>query len=102
MRAYNLTSWRKEKIAGIIAYGCWLGGKEYQDKKYQKGMPIAIVNGINDRGANHWREIDVKTLEKSNCTVKLFRHDNGYQVAPNYVTNEVINWLLKENKIDTR
>lgn len=95
MRAYNLTTWRKEKIAGIIAYGGWLGGKEYQDKRFQHGMKVAMINGINDTGANHWNEIDAKTLEKLDCTVKLFRHSGGHQVAPTKVTNEVIEWLIR-------
>ncbi|WP_166461138.1 sialate O-acetylesterase [Flavicella sediminum] len=93
MRAYNLTTRRKDKFAGIIAYGGWLGGKEFQDLDYQDNLKVAMVNGLNDKGANKWNEIDEKTLKKHNAIVKMFRHSGGHQVAPAEVTDAVLNWL---------
>jgi len=93
MRAYSLTTRRPEKYDGIIAFGGWLGGNEYQDKAYQNGMYVAIVNGNNDKGANKWNEIDGKTLEKNDCIVKQFSFEGGHQVAPKETIQEVCDWL---------
>ncbi|WP_298365772.1 sialate O-acetylesterase [uncultured Lutibacter sp.] len=93
MRAYSLTTRRPETYAGVIAYGGWLGGKDFQDKEYQSGMYVAVVNGEKDKGANKWKEIDSKTLIKNNCEVKHFSHEGGHKIAPPKITNEVLSWL---------
>ncbi|MDW5288100.1 sialate O-acetylesterase [Formosa sp. PL04] len=93
MRAYSLTTRRPENFEGIIAFGGWLGGEEYQDKAYQNEMYVAIVNGTNDKGANKWNEIDAKTLIKNNCIVKQFSFEGGHQVAPVETIEQVFYWL---------
>ena len=79
----------------FIAYGGWLGGNDYQDKVYQQNMHVAIINGLNDKGANNWKAIDTKTLEKNNCVVKQFEHAGGHQVAPQESTFSAMSWLEK-------
>lgn len=98
MRAYGLSTRRLENYAGVVAYGGWLGGKDYQDKSYQKGMSVAIINGKKDKGANKWKNIDTETLLKNNCVVKHFSHAGGHRVAPAETTTEAILWLIKEGK----
>lgn len=94
-RAYQLTTRRSEIFKGIIAYGGWLGGDNYQDKDYQDGLDVAIINGLKDKGANAWIEKDAQTLKKHGATVKLFRHDGGHKIAPTEVTEEAFKWLLE-------
>lgn len=96
MRAYSITARRKEEYAGVIAYGGWLGGYSYQDEPYREGMSIAIINGIKDKGANNWTEIDAATLKRRNCSVKRFEHGGGHKVAPPETTIEAMKWLNKE------
>ncbi|WP_282122101.1 sialate O-acetylesterase [Algibacter mikhailovii] len=98
MRAYGLSTRRLEKYEGIIAYGGWLGGDDYQDKSYQKGMRVAIINGEKDKGANKWKAIDAKTLIKNKCQVKYFNHSGGHSIAPNDITTEALHWLETEYK----
>ncbi|WP_111708890.1 sialate O-acetylesterase [Lutibacter citreus] len=93
MRAYGLATRRPEKYAGIVAYGGWLGGKDYRDKQYQEGMFVAIINGEKDKGANNWKDIDTKTLLKNNCIVKHFSHSGGHKIAPSKITSEVLSWF---------
>ena len=52
MRAYGITARRTEPYAGIIAYGRWLGGPDYQEEPYRENMSVAMINGISDRGSN--------------------------------------------------
>ena len=96
MRAYGITARRSEKFAGVIAYGGWLGGKDYQDAPYQAGMSIALINGVDDKGANNWKAIDTATLEKRGCTVKHFSHGGGHKIAPADVTKQAAEWLESE------
>jgi predicted esterase len=98
MRAYNITPWRKETFAGIIAYGGWLGGKNYQNIDFQDNLKVAMVNGWKDKGANHWNEIDKKTLLKHKATVKMFRHDGGHQVPSSDITDKVLAWFISLKK----
>ncbi|TGV01864.1 sialate O-acetylesterase [Flavivirga rizhaonensis] len=93
MRAYQITTRRSENFEGIIAYGGWLGGDNYQDKDYQNGLKVAMVNGENDKGANKWIEKDTRTLKKHHAIVKLFKHDGGHKVAEYELTTKILNWL---------
>ena len=96
MRSYQLTTRIDQNIAGIIAYGGWLGGDAYQDKTYQKDLKVAMVNGIDDTGANKWKDIDAETLIKFNAEIKEFSFSGGHQVAPEEVNAKVFKWILKK------
>lgn len=95
-RAYHITARRKEKFAGILAYGGWLGGSNMQDRPYCEHMSVAMINGVRDMGANAWWAMDTESLKKRNCTVKHFRADKGHGIASPEVTETVIDWMEKE------
>ncbi len=96
MRAYGITARRAEKFAGIIAYGGWLGGQEYQEVPYPAGMAVVMINGVNDQGANKWKDIDTATLVRCHCRVTHLTHPGGHQVAPAASTAEAIGWLQND------
>jgi hypothetical protein len=96
LRAYILTCRIKDKCAGILAFGGWLGGSEGQKRPFQKKMAIAMVNGKNDRGAQSWEESDVTALKNRQCEVKAFHFQGDHAVAPPEVINEAIAWLDKQ------
>jgi len=95
MRAYIISSRRKEPFAGIIAYGGWLGGND-ADRDYCKNMAVAIVNGEKDRNANAWIDKDRSKLRRRKCEVEVFEHEGGHQIAPPSVTSEAIAWMEEE------
>jgi predicted esterase len=92
-RAYNISARREEQFAGILAYGGWLGGADSQDDPYCENMSVAMINGVNDRGANAWVALDTESLRKRNCSMKHFAFMGGHQVAPPHVTQMAIDWL---------
>lgn len=96
MRAYGITARRSEPYAGILAYGGWLGGPDYQDKSYRKNMSVAMLTGTRDLGASGWVPIDTRTLRKRNCAVKHYSFVGGHQVAPPAVTEMAIGWLNEQ------
>ena len=98
MRAYSMSFRRTERIAGIIAYGGWLGGAETADKKFCKYMSVAMVNGRRDKNANDWAEKDAEVLKKRHCHTKQFPFDGGHEVAPAEVTDQALAWLEDEWK----
>jgi len=98
MRSYGISARRPEKLAGIIAYGGWLGGRKYYDLDYCEDMAVAMVNGDKDRGANNWTERDKDVLENRDCEVRIFTHPGGHKIAPANVTDEVIAWLEQESR----
>ncbi|MFD2257255.1 protein-disulfide reductase DsbD domain-containing protein [Luteolibacter algae] len=93
MRAYGLSVRRKDEVAGILAYGGWLGGPSYQGEAYPPGLSIAMVNGIDDQGASGWMPIDTRTLRKRGSTVKHFAFEGGHSVAPEEVTAQALSWF---------
>ncbi|VGO22206.1 hypothetical protein [Pontiella sulfatireligans] len=96
MRAYGITARRKEPYAGVIAYGGWLGGDDYQELPFRESMAVAIINGVNDKGANKWDEIDSATLKKRNCRIQKFTHPGGHKIAPSDVKDAVLQWLQED------
>lgn len=96
MRAYSVTTRRPEPIAGIFAYGGWLGGSDYQDHPYRRGMSVAMINGNRDRGANAWVATDTATLRERDCTVKHYTFLGGHKTAPPNITRQVVEWMEEE------
>lgn len=97
-RAYDISARREEQFAGILAYGGWLGGKDSQDKPYCENMSVAMINGVNDRGANAWVAMDSESLRKRSCSVKHYACKGGHKVAPPDVTELAIDWLESDWK----
>lgn len=93
MRAYGITARRNEPYAGVLAFGGWLGGPNYQKEPYRENMSVAMVTGVRDIGASGWVPIDTKTLRQRNCAVKHFAFDGGHTVSPAAITRTAIKWL---------
>ena len=98
MRSYELSARRKEKFAGIIAYGGWLGGQENQRKPFCNGMAVAQVNGEKDAAANSWADRDADALKKRKCRVKKFSFPGAHALPPADVTDKSIAWLEEDWK----
>jgi len=97
MRAYGITARRKEEFAGILAYGGWLGGPDFQKKPHTKYMSVAMVNGDKDDGANAWVQSDTQALKRGKCNVKLFTFPGGHPMptAPE-ITEQALQWLQED------
>lgn len=97
MRAYGITARRKESFAGILAYGGWLGGPDYQKKPHGKYMSIAMVNGDKDAAANAWVQGDTQALKRGKCNVELFTFPGGHPMptAPE-ITDQALRWLQED------
>lgn len=98
LRCYIITGRRTDiKFAGVLAFGGWLGGKDFQDKVgFTKGMSVAIINGDNDKGANCWVEADKAAIKKHRCNLKQFTFPGGHVMAPPEVINEAIEWIITQ------
>ena len=97
LRAYWISARRKETFAGILAYGGWLGGRDFQNKlKFCKGMAVAIINGESDKNANTWVAGDSAALRRRNCRIKTFPFPGGHVVAPTEITDKVMTWLEED------
>ena len=95
-RAYHLSAHRKEKIAGIIAMGGWLGGDEYRKLLYCQHMAVAMVNGKKDAAAASWVTKDSAVLRRRSCTIKLFQFEGGHEMPPEAIKKDVIAWLIRQ------
>jgi pimeloyl-ACP methyl ester carboxylesterase len=96
LRGYCLTVDYKDRCAGILAFGGWLGGPEGAKRPFQKRMTVAIVNGDKDEGALAFEQSDKAALEKRRCEVKVFRFPGGHTVPPPDVIDEAVNWLEQQ------
>jgi hypothetical protein len=98
MRCYGLLreGRRKEHYFAVLAFGGWLGGRSFGNKKYDANVVVAQINGDNDKGANSWTERDAEALRKSGCVVRAFKFPGGHVMAPPDVTDEAIAWLVEE------
>jgi predicted esterase len=95
-RSYHLTARRTEPIAGIVAYGGWIGGEKFYKLPFRKGMAVAMVNGANDEAANSWANRDAPPLKKRNCEVKAFDFPGGHQLPPKETTEASLQWIDEE------
>ena len=92
-RAYDMTYLFRDKCAGILAFGGWLGGREAQGKPFQKNMAVAMLNGEGDQGARGWEDSDKEVLKHRHCQVKTFHFPGGHGVAPRELIDEAIAWM---------
>jgi poly(3-hydroxybutyrate) depolymerase len=98
MRSYQIAS-RRHDIgwAGILAFGGWMGGSEYQKKlDFPRGLSVAMINGDKDTGANAWMDSDSKVIKKSRGNVEDFSFPGGHAMAPPEVIDEAIEWLQSQ------
>ena len=98
MRSYRLAARRQDlKVAGILAFGGWMGGKDYQKKlKFQRGGAVAMVNGDKDTAANDWVKSDGAILRRHGWNLKVFKFPGGHKMAPPNVVDEAIAWIERQ------
>ncbi|QQL46016.1 hypothetical protein G3M56_005400 [Sulfuriroseicoccus oceanibius] len=97
MRCYDIAHRRIDvQFAGIIAFGGWLGGSDYQSRKYPKRMAVAIVNGDKDEGANAWVQSDIEALKRYRWEAKHISFPGGHVVAPPAVIDQAIEWIKQQ------
>jgi len=101
-RAYRMTCRFKDKCAGVLAFGGWLGGAEDQKKPYQRKMSIAMLNGNDDKGASCWEEQDKAALERRKCKVKIFKFPGGHVMAPKEVIDKAVAWMEEQAGINNQ
>jgi predicted esterase len=95
-RAYSYSAKVVYPWAGIYANGGWLGGKENYGRPYASGMRIAMVNGNQDRGANHYVDPDSEVLVGRGSKVALFSFEGAHQIPPANTMGKAFNWLLEQ------
>jgi poly(3-hydroxybutyrate) depolymerase len=92
-RAYQMTHLFRNRCAGILAFGGWIGGPEEQKKPFQHNMAVAMVNGDGDKGAASWEGSDMAALKRRGCKVKVFHFPGGHVIAPPDTIEAAVAWL---------
>ncbi|MFA9262879.1 MAG: hypothetical protein ACEQSB_06055 [Undibacterium sp.] len=95
-RAYHYSAQIARPWAGILAYGGWLGGKEYGYLHYPR-MRVAMVNGDKDAAANQYIEPDSSHLQADGSVVSVHAFEGGHQLAPPTVQEKALRWLVNDN-----
>jgi len=94
MKAYGFSAHVDRPWAGILANGGWLGGEDYYDLPYCRGMRVAMLNGHKDRAANRWIKPDAEVLEARGCSVNIFAFEGTHQIPSAEDHIEALGWLL--------
>ncbi len=95
LRAFNYSWQESYSWAGIYSNGGWLGGKGRSNTDYPDGMRIVMVNGNQDKAANHWVEHDSEILNKHNSEIALIAFEGGHQIPPPATQIVAFQWLLE-------
>ena len=93
-RAYHYSVLFDRPWKGIVACGGWLGGPEYKDLAYPEKMAVAIINGNEDKGANHWIDHDREILKGRRIKVRVFHFQGGHSIAPDETLTKAIQWMV--------
>ena len=95
-RAYHYSAQVARPWAGILAYGGWLGGKDYYHLPYPR-MRVAMVSGDKDLAANQCIESDSSRLQRDGTVVSVHAFEGGHQLAPPSVQEKALRWLLNND-----
>lgn len=98
MRAFKYSAKIPHPWAGIYSNVGWLGGEEYYHLPYPAGMRIAMVNGNQDRAANHFVKPDSDVLIKKGSVVGVIVFEGGHQEPPVHSQIQAFNWLLNRTE----
>ncbi len=94
MQSYRLTARRPDiKFAGVLAFGGWLGGPDYQKLDFPKGLAVAMINGDQDKNANSWVEPDSKVLKRKHWKTEYFSFPGGHTMPSPDVIDKAIEWI---------
>jgi|GEM_PF-798226 len=94
LRAHLISCLIERPWRGIYSNGGWLGYESHIQESYP-AIPVAMVNGNNDRAANAYVERDTELLQKSGATIALFSFEGGHQIPPTKSLIKAFDWLLK-------
>ena len=98
MRAFSLTVRRTEPFAGVLSMGGWLGGTQYAQRKYPKGMAIAMIAGDKDVGVHQWAKHDAAVFNRLAGRVQMFVFPGGHEMAPTGIIRLAIKWFERDWK----
>jgi len=98
MRAFSLTVRRKEPLAGVLSMGGWLGGTQYAQRKYPRGLAVAMIAGDKDVGAPQWSRHDAAVFNRLGGRVQMFVFPGGHEMAPTGIIRRAIKWFDKDWK----
>lgn len=100
MRAFQYTAKIPHRWAGVYSNVGWLGGPDYYHLPYPSGMRVAIVNGNQDRAANHHVKPDSDVLIKAGNVVGVIVFEGAHQEPPVRSQVQAFNWLLQNEDPD--
>jgi len=98
LQAFRKTANVPRSWAGVYANGGWLGPEDHMEDAFP-AMRVAVVNGNNDRAANHYLPRDRKILEANGCTIGVISFEGGHQVPPKESLIKAWDWLLERSDV---
>ncbi len=96
MRAFSLTVRRDDGWAGVLSIGGWLGGQQYANRKYPKGLAVAMVAGDKDKGAHQWAPHDAAVFNRLGGRVQMFVFPGGHEMAPSGILKQALRWFDRD------
>jgi predicted esterase len=100
LRAINWANAIERPWKGVYWNGGWLGYDKNLLKEYRK-MKVIVVNGNNDRGANHYlRKRDLDILLENDLEVGIIAFEGGHQIPPQEHQIMAFQWLLDSTAVE--
>lgn len=85
---------RSKYIGGVIASGGWLQ-KQYDPWcVYPRGLLVARIAGVDDKGALSWLKQDADHLAKFGCKCKDWSQPGGHLMGTPENVKEAMKWLV--------
>ena len=98
LQAFRKTWQVARPWAGVYSNGGWLGPTDDLEPSYP-ALRVAVVNGNNDRAANHYLPRDQKILQDNGSTVSVISFEGAHQVPPPETMTKAWDWLLDQGNI---
>lgn len=99
LQAFRKTANILRPWAGVYSNGGWLGTEEYMEEAFPP-MRVVVVNGNNDRAANHYLKRDRKILEENGCTLAVIAFEGAHQLPPKESMAKAWDWLLDRDSVE--
>ncbi len=91
--AYSVAR-RSKYIGGVIASGGWLWNLYDRWFVYPRGLLVARIAGVDDKGALSWAKQDGEHLSKSGCKYKDWSQPGGHLMGTPENVKEAMKWLM--------
>lgn len=91
--AYSVAR-RSKYIGGVIASGGWLWNLYDPWFVYPRGLLVARIAGVDDKGALSWAKQDGEHLSKSGCKYKDWSQPGGHLMGTPENVKEAMKWLI--------